>query len=241
MLPPPALEQANDQGCARYRARQPDARVNECNRDVTPTEAAPVFTMQSADYNQPMLRWNMKNFLLLIAVSVIPGSVVQAGVPTGEIAAVDEVPKPVNKNGRWGYANGTGRFVIRPKYFAAEPFSEGLALVVTRKPWQPLGNEYGEFRLAQITYIDRSGHEIIKPQFDGLSDFSEGLAAVNLGANCGTGGKWGYVGKEGQTVIPFKFLWAEPFHNGRACVGERPREEEVIDRSGNIIPGEKCR
>ncbi len=35
MLPPPALEQANDQGCARYRARQPDARVNECNRDVS--------------------------------------------------------------------------------------------------------------------------------------------------------------------------------------------------------------
>ena len=244
-----------------------------------------MFTMQSADYNQPMLRWNMKNFLLLIAVSVIPGSVVQAGVPTGEIAAVDEVPKPVNKNGRWGYANGTGRFVIRPKYFAAEPFSEGLALVVTRKPWQPLGSEYGEFRLAQITYIDRSGHEIhapfsvrrarsfadgravvvpdfvlrakggcakggyldtkgdwaIKPQFDGLSDFSKGLAAVNVGANCGMGGKWGYVGKEGQTVIPFKFLRARAFHNGRACVGERPREEEVIDRSGSIIPGEKCR
>ncbi len=160
-----------------------------------------------------------------------------------------------------------------------------MALVVTRKPWQPLGSEYGEFRLAQITYIDRSGHEIhapfsvrrarsfadgravvvpdfvlrakggcakggyldtkgdwaIKPQFDGLSDFSKGLAAVNVGANCGMGGKWGYVGKEGQTVIPFKFLRARAFHNGRACVGERPREEEVIDRSGSIIPGEKCR
>jgi WG containing repeat len=206
-----------------------------------------------------MLRWDLKLFLLLIAVSVTTnsGSVAQAGVPAAEISAVDEVPKPVNRNGRWGYANGTGQFVIKPKYFAAEPFSEGLALVVTRKPWQPLGSVYGEFRLAQITYIDRSGHEIhaplsvrrarsfadgravvvpdyvlraeggcakggyldtkgdwaIKPQFDGLSDFSEGLAAVNLGANCAMEGKWGYVGKEGQTVIPFKFLWAGAFLN----------------------------
>ena len=47
-------------------------------------------------------------------------------------------------------------------------------------------------------------------------------------------------GKEGQTVIPFRFLWAGVFHNGLACVAERPREEEVIDRSGNIIPGENA-
>jgi hypothetical protein len=234
-----------------------------------------------------MRRWDLKSFLLLIAVSVTAnsGSVAQAVGPAAQTSAVDEVPKPVNRNGRWGYANRTGQFVIKPKYFAAEPFREGLALVVTRKPWRPLGSEYGEFRLAQITYIDPSGHEIhaplsvrrassfadgravvvpdyvlrakggcakggyldtkgdwaIKPQFDGLSDFSEGLAAVNLGANCGIGGKWGYVDKQGQTVIPFNFLRAGAFHNGRACVAERPREWEVMDRSGNIIRGEICR
>jgi hypothetical protein len=228
----------------------------------------------------------LKSLLLLVAISVPvnSGSVTLQGVPAPEIFA-NEVPKPVNRNGRWGYADGKGQFVIKPKYFAAEPFSEGLALVATRKPWQPLGSEYGEFRLAQITYIDLSGHEIhaplsvrtahsfadglaavvpdhvlrakggcakggylntkgewaIKPQFGGFSDFSEGLAAVNPGANCGMGGKWGYVGKEGQTVIPFQFLWAEAFHDGRACVSARPREEQVIDRNGNIIPGEKCR
>src|SRR5712691_12778825 len=112
-----------------------------------------------------MPRWDLKSPLLLIVISVlaVSGFVVQAHVPAAETSAVDEAPKPVNRNGRWGFANSTGQFVIRPTYFAAELFSEGLALVVTRKPWQPLGSEYGEFRLAQITYIDRSGHEIHSP------------------------------------------------------------------------------
>ncbi len=234
-----------------------------------------------------MLKWDWKSSLLLVVISVlvICELMAQARVPTAKAPEGGDVPKPVNRNGKWGYTSGTGQFVVKPKYFAAEPFSEGLALVVTGKPWQPLGSEYGEFRLAQITYIDLSGHEIhaplsvrrarsfaegralvvpdyvlrtkggcakggyldtkgdwaIKPQFDGLTDFSEGLAAVNLGADCGIGGKWGYIDKDGQTLIPFRFVWAGAFHDGRACVGEKPREEEVIDRNGNIIPSEKCR
>jgi len=221
--------------------------------------------------------------LLLGMLTVCGDSVSQERVPP--MAAADDVPKPVNKDGRWGYVNTTGQFVIQPKYFAAEPFSEGLALVATRKPSQPFGNEYGEFRLAQITYIDRSGHEIlaplsvrrarsfadgralvvpdsmlritggcakggyldmkgdwaIKPQFDGLTDFAEGLAAVNLGGKCGMGGKWGYIDKDGQTIIPFRFLWAGTFHDGQACVSEKRGADEVTDRSGNIIPDKKCR
>jgi hypothetical protein len=49
-----------------------------------------------------------------------------------------------------GFANAAGKLVITPKYFAAKPFKEGYAMVVTRKPWTPLGDEYGEFRLAQV-------------------------------------------------------------------------------------------
>ena len=235
-------------------------------------------------------RFSAHTLLLWLGISISISMLTVCGdlasqerVPPAEPA--DNVPKPVNKDGRWGYVDAAGQFVIQTKYFAAEPFSEGLALVVTRKPWQPLGNEYGEFRLAQITYIDRSGHEIlaplsvrrarsfadgralvvpdsalrtqggcakggyldmkgdwaIKPQFDGLTDFAEGLAAVNVGAKCGMGGKWGYVDKDGQTVIPFRFLWAGTFHDGQACVSETRGEEEVIARSGNIVPDKKCR
>src|SRR6267143_4627807 len=114
---------------------------------------------------------------LLGMLTVCGDSVSQERVPP--TSAADDVPKPVNKDGRWGYVNATGQFVIQPKYFAAEPFSEGLALVVTRKPSQPFGNEYGEFRLAQITYIDRSGHEILAPlSVRRARSFADGRALV---------------------------------------------------------------
>ncbi len=209
----------------------------------------------------------------------------QNGAQQSESVPGKDALHPVEEKGRWGYANAAGTLVIKPKYFAAKAFKEDHALVVTRKPWAPLGNEYGEFRLAQVTWVNRSGREIrppvsvrsassfsdglaavvpdavvrttggcakggyidtigqwaIKAQFDGVSDFSEGLAAVNMGANCGMGGKWGYIDKHGEPSVPFRFLSAGLFHNGRACVSEERGKEEVIDRNGNTVPNEKCK
>jgi hypothetical protein len=243
--------------------------------------------MRSGLYNLPMRLSTAKPRLLTTILVMLGFGGAYAGqtdAPSAETTPLDGL-RPATSNGRWGYVNSEGRFVIKPKYFAAQPFKEGLALVITRKSWQPLGREYGEFRLAQITSIDDSGHEIrsplsarraagfsdglavvvpdsalrvkgacakggylntkgewaMKPQFDDLRDFSDGLAAVNLGAKCGTGGRWGYIDKGGHVAIPMKFLSAGQFHDGRACVAERPGESEVIDRSGNVVPGEKCR
>jgi hypothetical protein len=212
-------------------------------------------------------------YIVIIAFAITAPC--QAGTPT--------VLKPKEHDGKWGYVNEEGVFVIAPKYFAAQPFVDGLALVVTKKPWTPLGSEYGEFRVAQVTWIDNSGREIhkpisvgtarsfseglaavvpdsvmrlhggcakggyidingnwaIPPKFDGISDFSEGLAAVNVGAQCGMGGRWGYVNKAGAVVIAPRFLFAGNFHDGRACVLEQAHKDAVIDETGAVV-GEHC-
>ena len=49
-------------------------------------------------------------------------------------------------------------------------------------------------------------------KYDQLSLFSEGYAAV-----C-KNGKWGYIDKTGQEVIPCKYDWANTFHEGLASV-----------------------
>lgn len=49
-------------------------------------------------------------------------------------------------------------------------------------------------------------------KYDQLSLFSEGYAAV-----C-KNGKWGYIDKTGQEVIPCQYDWANPFHEGLASV-----------------------
>lgn len=230
-------------------------------------------TLRSGDYNLHVHPPSLKSAPLLVAIVVLffsPKLVGQTSTSPAQLGSGDDVLKPANSNGKWGYVNGAGLFVIKPKFFAAQPFKESIALVATQKPWQPLGSEYGEFRLAQITYIDNSGHEIrpplsvrraasfsgglavvvpdsglrikggcakggylntkgewaIKPQFDDLRDFSDGLAAVNLGANCLMGGKWGYIDKEGQTVIPFEFVWAGRFTMAEPAQAGRPEKSK---------------
>jgi hypothetical protein len=227
-----------------------------------------------------------KRFAAIVFVLIFcsPVCLGQSNPVTIETGVTTEL-KPAKNNQRWGFVDRTGRFVVAPKYFAAWPFKEGLALVVTSGPWHPLGNESGDFRLARITYIDGSGREIrapisvrrassfsdgravvvpdkvmrikggcakggylntrgewaIEPQFDDLSDFSEGLAAVNIGANCGMGGKWGYIDKDGRVAIPFDFLSAGQFSDGRACVERKQGESVVINRAGNVVVNEQCK
>jgi hypothetical protein len=125
---------------------------------------------------------SLKSAALLTAIFMLfvyAKFVGQASASPAETSSVDDVLKPADRNGRWGYVNGAGLFVIKPKYFAAQPFKEGMALVVTRKAWLPFGKEAGELGLAQITYLDRSGHEIRPPlSVRRAAGFSEGLAVV---------------------------------------------------------------
>jgi len=86
----------------------------------------------------------------------------------------------IEKNGKWGYIDRTGKVIIRPQFEDAYYFSEGLAAV-------KLGDKLG--------YIDKTGRFVIKPQFNHAWDFSEGLARVTIG------GKDGYINKTG------KYIW----------------------------------
>nr|WP_322657071.1 WG repeat-containing protein [Dendronalium sp. ChiSLP03b]MDZ8203123.1 WG repeat-containing protein [Dendronalium sp. ChiSLP03b] len=63
----------------------------------------------------------------------------------------------------------------------------------------------------------------MRPQFDVARDFPEGLAAVNIGGRESlfggeSGGKWGYIDKNGQLVIPLNFYNVRAFSEGLAAV-----------------------
>lgn len=86
---------------------------------------------------------------------------------------------------KFGYVDKTGNLVIKPQFYRAAAFSNGLALVGASD------NELG--------YINKTGQIVIPMKFDSAEDFSEGLARI------GINGKWGYIDKMGKIVIQPQF------------------------------------
>ncbi len=74
---------------------------------------------------------------------------------------------PVSKiqDGKVGYVDENGEFVIPPVYFDAAPFSEGLARVK-------------KGRTSQWMFINREGKQAFKEKFEAAGDFHEGIARV---------------------------------------------------------------
>ena len=117
--------------------------------------------------------------------------------------------------GKWGFINKTGEWVIPPTYDVSPgDFHEGLAAVKVDNKWG---------------YIDKKGTIIIKPQLmDNVGWFSEGLAAVKIDK------KWGYIDTKGNLIIKPQFINAYNFSNGLAAVAKN-NKMGFIDKKGNII------
>ena len=96
-------------------------------------------------------------FVLVLAAVLIAGALWLASGGALQkkynlyLAIVDEsvaglnLNAPVKYNGKWGYIDKTGKFVIEPKFEGAYPFSEGLAMVKVGKA---------------VGYIDKTGRYI---------------------------------------------------------------------------------
>ncbi len=170
-----------------------------------------------------------------------PGSVrLQEGEALSEGLVVAGV-RDRHRSFRWGYVDRSGRWVIRPRFRAADAFSEGLAAVQAAGTKDDLGpNGWGYHG-----FIDRSGAFVIPPRhrFGPAGPFSEGLAPVAmLGAHGRV--RTGYINRKGRFVLKNVGLAASQFVHGHAIVsiGTSAREgmpsSRVIDRAGRpLLPG----
>ena len=70
---------------------------------------------------------NNKNILQIFMMAVI---MMVAVLPT---TAQNLQPQQDGKTGTWGYVNNSGKWVVKPKYAAAEPFQDGVARVERRR------------------------------------------------------------------------------------------------------------
>jgi len=117
---------------------------------------------------------------------------------------------PIQVEGEWGYADNSGKIVIKPQFSSAGEFSDGLALVWTggARLFDPVVTSF-----VKMGYIDRTGRWVIQSRWEYyfFYDFSDGLAPFRTQS-----GKWGYMDTTGKIVIRPRFDWTGNFWEGIA-------------------------
>lgn len=119
----------------------------------------------------------------------------------------------VEKNGKFGFIDKTGKEITPFQYSWALSFSEGFAAVQR-------GGKWG--------FIDTTGKEAVSCTYDDVYSFTQGLAAVQKG------GKWGFIGKTREEVIPFQYDDTTAFSQGLAGV-EKNGKWGYIDKTGEVV------
>ena len=148
-------------------------------------------------------------------------------------------------DGKYGYINTSGEWVIAPQYKAAGDFREGLAPVSLRStlvtaydgtisstidwPKPSRRDDTPEGIKKRWGYLNTQGEMAIPATYDEAKYFSEGLAAVRIDT------LWGYIDKTGNWVIEPRYSYASPFSNDHAIVHEVQgsiRRHILIDTRG---------
>jgi predicted DNA-binding WGR domain protein len=154
----------------------------------------------------------MKKLLMVLMLSICSTGVQAVEIRFGDFNRQGNAYAYVD--GKEGYFDKSGNWVIPPTYDSASEFYEGLASV-------SINGIYG--------YVNTSGQMALVP-FERASDFQEELAAVKDKYV----GKWGYINHHGEFVIQTQFDEADSFSGGLALV-KIGNKYGFIDKSGSWV------
>ena len=117
-------------------------------------------------------------------------------------------------NGKYGFVNKDGNFVIKPVYDKAGRFYNGFSIIT-------LGNLKG--------YLSEDG-EIIKPQFRLANPFHDGIALILTSDS----NKYRYINKKGEFIEQDNSLTQRSFFNDGIGLAKKDNKYVLIDTNGNI-------
>lgn len=180
---------------------------------------------------------NVGGFIDITGKTVIPFQIKTPPIPLPEasrhifsqdLMALPWIDKPGNE-AKYGYINKQGTFIIKPSYFYATRFSSSVALVRTEKD-------------KGYAYINPKGEVLFtKEKYYSSAAFSEGLARVRLNSKIPAEAmKQGYIGADGQVVIPLAYYTFNEFKEGLAAVqkyNDKDQEGQkwgFLDKNGGL-------
>lgn len=173
----------------------------------------------------------------------------QSKPAVGEINLFSSGLVAVEKDGKYGYIDRTGKTIIQFLYDDATPFYNDLAVVevngkmhvINKKGENILNDSYDRLQIDKETgnifyrsnskwgLMDKTGKVITDALYDQLYEFSEGRALVKSGSS------YGFIDSKGKTVISIEYKYAESFSNGLALVRNDENKYGYIDKNGKVI------
>ena len=175
--------------------RTPKAMLNT---QATPTglawSAAVVVSVRAMAIRlrqQPWPQWLQSRLALLAGVVAM---VILVGWGLSHLGSSS--PVPYQENGRWGFADSSGKPVIPATFTAASPFQAGRAVVVK-------DGAYG--------FLDENGKEVVPPVYDALNPYADGYARARVGD------AYTFVNEKGEEFDSYYFN-AFDFAEGNAAV-----------------------
>jgi hypothetical protein len=121
---------------------------------------------------------------------------------------------PVESDGKWGFIDEEGKYVVNPQFQSVSFFCEGMAAV------ENFDSKWG--------YINEKGEIVINPQYKSVCDFSEDLACVVK-----EGGMPQYINAKGELKFQIDADKAGSFHGSYAYVKIKDKCG-YIDKTGII-------
>lgn len=140
---------------------------------------------------------------------VIPMQFAEAGNFENGLAVVADTSE------NYSLIDHTGKIITRRAYDFIAPFSEGLA----RVSWNDCSG-----------FIDVTGNELIACRNAEFGNFSSGMAWMRDSA-----GRWGFINRKGETVIPPVYDRAESFSNNLPVRVRLDGRWGIINREGQLL------
>ena len=120
-------------------------------------------------------KWGFSNGL----TTVIEPRFIEVPTDDGGMIMDEDGVACVDDNGKFGYIDTKGDYVIEPKFECAMSFSEGLAVF---------------FEGEKCGYINKEGNVVLPAKYDAATAFENGRAKVK------EFGKWSTIDTEGNTL-----------------------------------------
>ena len=134
----------------------------------------------------------------------------------GNVLCAQELMRVCDKRtGLYGYKyENSDKWVVKPQYYTAGYFHEGLAYVIKKK-----GRHDKSSPKYFAGYIDQTGKIVIPLKFEWANDFHEGIAAVKVWDDTSIfHWRYGYIDTTGRYIVPPIYNYVEDFKGGYAHV-----------------------